>query len=169
MSNCIYNTLFCIIDFLNYYINSNIFGLMKDNIIYHSHLGVYGLILKPKSIVLVKKSRGPYKGLFDLPGGSLEIAETLEEALVREIREETGCLVKQYDQIQTVTSLYHYNEDNVNKCLKHIAVLYKIEIIGEIKRESDGKDSDGCIWQSIDTINYKKISPIVHIASKFIK
>ncbi|WP_174516966.1 NUDIX domain-containing protein [Wolbachia endosymbiont of Cardiocondyla obscurior] len=47
----------------------------------------------------------------------VEIAETLEEALVREIREETGCLVKQYDQIQTVTSLYHYNEDNVNKCI----------------------------------------------------
>lgn len=99
----------------------------------------------------------------------VEITETLEEALVREIREETGCLVKQYDQIQTVTSLYHYNEDNVNKCLKHIAVLYKIEIIGEIKRESDGEDSDGCIWQNIDTINYKKISPMVHIASEFIK
>lgn len=104
-----------------------------------------------------------------MPGGSLEIAETLEEALVREIKEETGCSIKQYNQIQAVTSLYHYNEDNLNKCLRHIVVLYKIEIIGEIKQEPDREDSCGCIWQNVDTINYKRTSPLVHIASKFIK
>jgi ADP-ribose pyrophosphatase YjhB (NUDIX family) len=41
-------------------------------------------------LLLVKRDREPSKGLWTLPGGRLEPGETLREAIVREVREETG-------------------------------------------------------------------------------
>ncbi len=60
-----------------------------------SHVGVYAVILNPQGdrILLIRKARGPYTGLLDLPGGSVETGETVEEALEREVGEETSCCV----------------------------------------------------------------------------
>lgn len=38
----------------------------------HTHLGVYGVLMKNNQILLIKKSRGPHKGKWDLPGGTIE-------------------------------------------------------------------------------------------------
>lgn len=55
-----------------------------------SHLGVYAVITNAKNqILLIKKSRGPYKGMLDLPGGGPEFHETFEQTLEREVMEET--------------------------------------------------------------------------------
>jgi 8-oxo-dGTP diphosphatase len=57
---------------------------------YHAHFGIYGYLKNDDSILLIKKARGPYKGMYDLPGGSPNENETNEETLTREIKEETG-------------------------------------------------------------------------------
>lgn len=57
---------------------------------FSSHLGVYGILLKNRSILLVKKSRGPYTGKLDLPGGKPEHGESPQQTQAREILEETG-------------------------------------------------------------------------------
>jgi len=44
-------------------------------------------------VVLVKRGHAPLAGEWSLPGGTVEVGETLEAAVVREIREETGLLV----------------------------------------------------------------------------
>ncbi len=41
-------------------------------------------------IVLIKRKYEPFKGYWALPGGMLEIGETVEQAAIREVREETG-------------------------------------------------------------------------------
>lgn len=62
----------------------------------HLHIGIYGLIEKDDSILVIRKSRGPYKGLFDLPGGRPSDGEPLLDALSREIEEETGIKAQKY-------------------------------------------------------------------------
>ena len=52
------------------------------------------LIFRRGSIVLVERGKEPLKGYWSLPGGLVETGERLEEALKREIREETGLLVQ---------------------------------------------------------------------------
>lgn len=50
-----------------------------------SHLGVYAVIpsADSKSVLLIKKALGCYTGLYDLPGGSMDEGELLEETLQR--------------------------------------------------------------------------------------
>lgn len=54
-------------------------------------LGVAGLLERDGKILVVKRNYGPTRGLWTLPGGFVHGGETLEEAVCREIREETGC------------------------------------------------------------------------------
>jgi 8-oxo-dGTP diphosphatase len=56
----------------------------------YPHLTVDALIIEKGKIVLVKRKNPPYKGFWALPGGFVEYGETVEDAVKREVREETG-------------------------------------------------------------------------------
>jgi ADP-ribose pyrophosphatase YjhB (NUDIX family) len=51
------------------------------------------LIIDGNSVLLVERGREPLKGLWSLPGGIVEVGETLEEAIRREVFEETSLLI----------------------------------------------------------------------------
>ena len=51
---------------------------------------VGAIVLEKGALLMVKRDREPAKGQWSLPGGRVEVGETLREALVREVREETG-------------------------------------------------------------------------------
>jgi len=55
---------------------------------------VGALILRRNSILLVQRARNPLKGYWSLPGGLIETGEKIEDALQREVREETGLIVR---------------------------------------------------------------------------
>ncbi|MFD1722921.1 NUDIX domain-containing protein [Amnibacterium endophyticum] len=55
-----------------------------------SHFGIYGVLLQQGRLVTVRKSRGPYEGLLDLPGGTPEAGESPWQTLRRELIEEVG-------------------------------------------------------------------------------
>ena len=61
------------------------------------HIGAYGIILENDKIVLIKKVGGPYNGKLDLPGGTIEWGETPETTLIRELEEEIGIKVIEYE------------------------------------------------------------------------
>jgi ADP-ribose pyrophosphatase YjhB (NUDIX family) len=53
-------------------------------------LAVSAGIFRDGKILLVRRAREPAKGVYTFPGGRVEFGESLTEALIREIREETG-------------------------------------------------------------------------------
>ncbi|ADE35922.1 NUDIX domain-containing protein [Methanohalophilus mahii] len=57
-------------------------------------LTVDGVIILNGKIVLIRRKNEPYRGSFALPGGFVEIGETTEEAVKREVMEETGLLIE---------------------------------------------------------------------------
>ncbi|NJE53986.1 NUDIX hydrolase [Thermococcus sp. 21S9] len=57
-------------------------------------LTVDGVILYRGGVVLIKRKHEPFKGSYALPGGFVEYGETVEEALKREMKEETGLDVR---------------------------------------------------------------------------
>jgi ADP-ribose pyrophosphatase YjhB (NUDIX family) len=57
-------------------------------------LAVSAAIIRAERVLVVRRARPPAAGIFTLPGGVVEAGETLHEALVREVREETGMAIE---------------------------------------------------------------------------
>jgi 8-oxo-dGTP diphosphatase len=57
------------------------------------YLAVSAAIFRKGRVLIVRRARPPANGLYTLPGGGVELGETLEEAVVREAREETGLTI----------------------------------------------------------------------------
>ena len=57
-------------------------------------LAVSAAILRDGRVLLVRRARPPAGGLFSLPGGVVEVGETLTEAVEREVREETALAIE---------------------------------------------------------------------------
>ena len=57
-------------------------------------IGVGAVVIAQNRIVLVKRAHDPLKGQWNLPGGAVELGETLIEACSREVLEETGLEVR---------------------------------------------------------------------------
>jgi 8-oxo-dGTP diphosphatase len=57
-------------------------------------LAVSAAIVRAGQVLVVRRARTPANGLFSLPGGVVEIGETLVEALIREVREETSMAIE---------------------------------------------------------------------------
>ncbi|HEY2244523.1 MAG: NUDIX hydrolase [Xanthobacteraceae bacterium] len=53
------------------------------------YLAVSAAIFRGGRVLIVRRARPPAHGLYTLPGGGVELGETLEEAIIREVREET--------------------------------------------------------------------------------
>ena len=54
------------------------------------YLAVSAAIFRNGRVLIVRRARPPAHGLYTLPGGGVELGETLEGAIIREVREETG-------------------------------------------------------------------------------
>jgi 8-oxo-dGTP diphosphatase len=80
-------------------------------------VGVGAIIIEDDRVVLVKRGHPPLAGEWSIPGGVLEVGETLREAAIREALEETGLTVETgdllgvYDRIlrdADERTIYHY-------------------------------------------------------------
>lgn len=57
-------------------------------------VGIGGVVIEDNRALLVRRGAEPLLGQWSIPGGSLELGETLEEGVARELLEETGLVVR---------------------------------------------------------------------------
>ena len=125
-----------------------------------TRIGCYGFIINDNKIALIRKSRGGYKGLLDLPGGGVEYGETPEETLKRELMEEAGVEVLNYELLAVTSTRIKWHDDEYDEDLHQIGILYKVEVKDyKIKEDGDGLDSNGCSFYDIEKLSQSEITP----------
>jgi ADP-ribose pyrophosphatase YjhB (NUDIX family) len=103
-------------------------------------IGVGALVEGREGRILLvrhKKERGGYwQGKWILPGGMLEVGETIDEGIVREVREETGLLI---DIIPMETSPVERIVKEGNRVILHVVYIVKRAALlgGELRPASD--------------------------------
>ncbi len=126
------------------------------------HLGIYGVAVRQGKIFLIQKGRGPYKGLFDLPGGRIEPGENLAEVIRREFMEETGLKVLRTELLDVAEYHCTWNDDGEEKAFHHVALYYRVDVgEGEPRTDADGHDSVGALWLATP-LSREIIAPIAH-------
>ena len=79
-------------------------------------LGVGAVVVDRGRVLLIRRGTEPMKGHWSLPGGLLELGESLADGVVREVREETGLLVEPVELVELLDRIhreagrvrYHY-------------------------------------------------------------
>lgn len=99
-------------------------------------VGVGAVIVKGNKILLVKRAGEPGKGLWSIPGGLVEIGESIKDAARREVKEETGLDVR-VDEVADVTEIIIRDEENKVKHHYVIVDFFAVPLKGELKASSD--------------------------------
>lgn len=135
----------------------------------YKQYGVYGLIIKDGKILLIKKFGGPYDKKLDLPGGTIEFCEKPTETLKRELLEEVGIEVVDYQlfDADSVAFEWQYKEDVLVK-VHHTGIFFKVldyknEIRKEVKVDEVNDDSLGAEWYDISNLKKDELSAIAII------
>lgn len=95
-----------------------------------------GAIIKNDKILLIKRKNDPFKGKWALPGGFVEYGEKVEDAVKREVYEETGLKTK----IKKIIGVY--SDPNRDPRGHTVTIVYLLDIIGgDLKSNDDASDA----------------------------
>lgn len=101
-------------------------------------VGVGGVVLIEGKVVLIRRGKEPLRGRWVIPGGTVELGETLQDAVVREMQEETGLVVRPrevvlvFDRIHRVDAVVEYH---------YVIVDYRCDYLsGELRAGSDADE-----------------------------
>jgi ADP-ribose pyrophosphatase len=100
-------------------------------------VGVGGVVVYEGRVALIRRAKPPLRGRWTVPGGTVELGETLKEALVREMLEETGLsvrpreLVEVFDRIETDAEGVRYHFVIVDYLCDYVS--------GELRAGSDAE------------------------------
>ena len=73
-------------------------------------VGVGAVIVQDGRVLLVRRGREPLKGQWSLPGGLLELGESLTKGVAREVLEETGLVVEPVELIELLDRIHHESD-----------------------------------------------------------
>ena len=105
-------------------------------------VGVGAVIVDDGKVVLIRRKYEPLQGQWSLPGGGVEIGETLEGAVAREMVEETGLDVVVGPVIEVFDRIMRDDQERVRYHYVLIDYLCR-PIAGELRA---GSDVDAAIW-----------------------
>jgi 8-oxo-dGTP diphosphatase len=106
-------------------------------------VGVGAVVIEGAKVLLVRRGHAPLKGEWSLPGGALELGETLQQGVVREVLEETGLMVEPAGMIEVLDRI---TQDEVSGRIHYHYVLidFVCRVTGGTLR--GGSDADEARW-----------------------
>ncbi|NMB56656.1 NUDIX hydrolase [Candidatus Beckwithbacteria bacterium] len=129
---------------------------------------VVAIIEKEEKVLLAKRARDPYKDCWDLIGGFVETGETLEEALVREVKEEVN--------LDVLTATYYFNHIDTYKnaangfVSKNLGVhfIVKVKDFNTLKPGDDVFETAWFSWANLpkDLVGFEDVVAVIQKRKK---
>ena len=119
-------------------------------------VGVGGVVIDGTRVLLVRRANEPLKGEWSLPGGAVELGETLEAAVTREILEETGIEVEVGPIVEVLDRL-RFEADG--------RARFHYVLIDFICRPTggaliSGSDADGVAWVEVIELPQYRVADV---------
>jgi 8-oxo-dGTP diphosphatase len=115
----------------------------------HPVVGVGAVVVRGAKALLVKRAHEPRQGEWSLPGGLLELGESLQDAVRREIKEETSLEIEIGPVIETFDRVHR---DDAGKIRYHF-VIVDFVCWSSGGEAVPGSDADGVAWVTADEID----------------
>ena len=118
---------------------------------------VGAVIVDGDRVLLVKRGQEPLKGEWSLPGGVVEIGETLDAALAREVREETSLDIVVGPVIEVLESI---RRDADGRAEYHYIIIdYVCHVrTGAPTAAACGSDADGVCWAGVEDLDRYRVT-----------
>jgi 8-oxo-dGTP diphosphatase len=117
-------------------------------------VGVGGVVVRDGLVLLIRRGKPPLEGRWVVPGGTVELGEKLEEALVREMREETGLEV---EPVELLTVFDRIDRDADGVAYHYVIVDYLCRWISGVAVA--GSDAREVAWLGADELAAHEVPP----------
>ena len=116
-------------------------------------------------MLVVRRAKDPAKGTLDLVGGFVDMYETLEEGMRREIKEETGLDVDKLEYLYSSPNQYLYSGMYVHT----LDADFLVRVDDDVQPKA-GDDAAECLWIPIDQVNPADfgLTSIRHAVERFL-
>ncbi|MCH8983258.1 MAG: NUDIX hydrolase [Acidobacteria bacterium] len=115
-------------------------------------VGVGVAIVRDGKILLIKRRNEPGKGLWAVPGGKVEYGETLRDAAVREVKEETG--------LDIVVGPLIWSGESISAHGHLVLIDFLGSVLGGELAASD--DAEQALWVDVEKANELALTPTMH-------
>jgi ADP-ribose pyrophosphatase YjhB (NUDIX family) len=115
----------------------------------HPVVGVGAVVVRDGKALIIKRAHEPRKGEWSLPGGLLELGESLQDAARREIKEETNLDIEVGPVIETFDRVHRDGEGKI----RYHFVIVDFVCWPKGGVAMPGSDADGVAWVTADEID----------------
>lgn len=118
-------------------------------------IGVGGVVIQEGRVLLVRRGQAPLRGEWSIPGGALELGETLHQGLRREMLEETGLEVAPVEMLEVLDRILRDDERRVR--YHYVLIDYLCTpVSGQARAASDAEE---CRWVRPDELSGYQLRP----------
>ena len=118
-------------------------------------VGVGGVVLAGDQVLLVKRGAEPSKGIWSIPGGGVEVGESLVQACAREVAEETALQVRVGPMVEVLERILRDPQGRV----EYHYVLIDFLCYAQPLEPQAGDDAAAALWAGLDALESFSLTP----------
>ena len=134
---------------------------------YDTRLAAYALLLDDEGRVLLALWNEEAEPLWTVPGGGVDLHETVAEAAVREVREETGYDIELVSVLGVDSFTLPAEEARSGRPFKSVRVVFEGRVVGGVLTSEVDGTTDEARWFAMDDVAALPRVPLVDAALSF--